>query len=58
MDVLIGFESDGWIKGWVDFYLDDGEPYLKTAYGAMINYWDFFGHYSMYLVILYCIAFG
>ena len=52
IDLVIALECDGFIANFMEFYLKDGEPYLKTAHGTLISYWDGVAHYAMYLMIL------
>ena len=52
-DLLLALTIDEYSSAF-HFYLEQGEVYLKTAHGLFINYWDGSTHYSLYLIMLYC----
>ncbi|CAL1538975.1 unnamed protein product [Lymnaea stagnalis] len=56
IDLGIGLELDGFISNFMGFYFIEGEPYLNTAHGAVISYWDGIVHFILGLAIisLYC----
>ncbi|XP_069119374.1 transmembrane 6 superfamily member 1-like isoform X2 [Argopecten irradians] len=56
VDLIIGLELDGHISGFMEFYFKEGEPYLRTAHGTVINWWDGTGQYAMYLILITLIA--
>lgn len=49
-------ENDGLIAEFLGYYLREGEPYLKSAHGTMISYWDGIAHYGMYLMMLAAVS--
>jgi hypothetical protein len=58
VDLFIGLELDGFVKGFMEFYLREGEPYLRSSYGTSINWWDGTGHFLMYLGLIYLLVSG
>eukprot|EP01087_Luapelamoeba_hula_P023073 TRINITY_DN842_c2_g1_i1.p1 TRINITY_DN842_c2_g1~~TRINITY_DN842_c2_g1_i1.p1 ORF type:complete len:400 (-),score=54.29 TRINITY_DN842_c2_g1_i1:304-1503(-) len=52
VDLFIAFTVDGHIS-MLDFYLNDGEMYLRTPHGAIINYYDGTVHLSLYLLMIF-----
>ncbi|CAJ1072086.1 transmembrane 6 superfamily member 2 [Xyrichtys novacula] len=46
-------EQDGFISGFMGFYLKRGEPHLSTAYAVMMSYWEGVFHYILFLVIIH-----
>ena len=56
MSLIIALENDGLIAEFMGTYLREGEPYLKSAHGTMISYWDGIAHYAMYLMMLAAVS--
>ncbi|CAG5121221.1 unnamed protein product [Candidula unifasciata] len=56
LSLAIAMENDGLIAEFLGYYLREGEPYLKTAHGTMISYWDGIAHYGMYLMMLAAVS--
>ena len=54
--LIIALEGDGFIHGFMTEYLRSGEPYLKTAHGTMISYWDGILHYALILMMLCAVS--
>nr|XP_020740223.1 transmembrane 6 superfamily member 2 isoform X1 [Odocoileus virginianus texanus] len=51
VDLLIALQEDGYMAGFMAFYTKEGEPYLRTAHGIFICYWDGIVHYLLYLAM-------
>ncbi|XP_008280458.1 transmembrane 6 superfamily member 2 [Stegastes partitus] len=46
-------EQDGFISGFMDFYIKMGEPHLSTAYAVMMSYWEGVVHFALFLTIIH-----
>ncbi|KAM9791298.1 transmembrane 6 superfamily member 2-like [Syngnathus typhle] len=46
-------EQDGFISGFMGFYLKMGEPHLSTAYAVMMSYWEGVVHFGLFLIIIH-----
>ncbi|XP_074507163.1 transmembrane 6 superfamily member 2-like [Sebastes fasciatus] len=46
-------EQDGFISGFMGFYLKMGEPHLSTAYAVMMSYWEGIVHMVLFLNIIH-----
>ncbi|XP_009993380.1 PREDICTED: hyaluronan and proteoglycan link protein 4 [Chaetura pelagica] len=56
VDLIISLEEDGFISGFVELFVREGHPYLRTAHGIMICYWDGIVHYGLYLAMITAIS--
>ena len=57
VDLILAFNIDKMID-WTTFYLEHGEKYLLSSYGAAINYWDGLIHLPLYLLLIHRLANG
>ncbi|KAM4605770.1 transmembrane 6 superfamily member 2-like [Polymixia lowei] len=46
-------EQDGFISGFMYFYLKMGEPHLSTAYAVMMCYWEGVVHFVLFLTMIH-----
>ncbi|XP_068557913.1 transmembrane 6 superfamily member 2-like [Cebidichthys violaceus] len=46
-------EQDGFISGFMGFYIKMGEPHLSTAYAVMMSYWEGVLHFVLFLTIIH-----
>ncbi|XP_073718361.1 transmembrane 6 superfamily member 2b isoform X1 [Misgurnus anguillicaudatus] len=53
IDLTNALEYDGFISGFMEFYLETGEPYLDTPYAIMMCYWDGIVHFIIYLMLVH-----
>ncbi|NXE99458.1 TM6S2 protein, partial [Menura novaehollandiae] len=56
VDLIIALEEDGFISGFAELYIREGEPFLRTAHGILICYWDGIVHYGLYLTMVAAIG--
>nr|XP_020669947.1 transmembrane 6 superfamily member 2 [Pogona vitticeps] len=56
IDAIIALEEDGYVSDFMGFYMREGEPYLTTAHGIMMCYWDSVVHYTLYLAMILAIT--
>ncbi|XP_030220513.1 transmembrane 6 superfamily member 2 [Gadus morhua] len=53
MALTNALEQDGFIKGFMGFYVKMGEPHLSTAYSVLMCYWDGVVHFVVFLLIIH-----
>ncbi|CAL1579792.1 unnamed protein product [Knipowitschia caucasica] len=46
-------EQDGYISGFMAFYLRMGEPHLSSAYAVMMSYWEGIVHFILFITIIH-----
>lgn len=46
-------EQDGFISGFMGFYIKSGEPHLGSAYAVMTSYWEGVIHLVLFLTIIH-----
>lgn len=46
-------EQDGYISGFMAFYLKMGEPHLNAAYAIMMSYWEGIVHFILFITIIH-----
>lgn len=46
-------EQDGFISGFMAFYLRMGEPHLSAAYAVMMSYWEGIVHFALFITIIH-----
>jgi len=49
---------DGIVRGFLPNYLKYGEPYLKSAWGAVVAYWDGTVFLICYIIMAYLASNG
>ncbi|XP_068605283.1 transmembrane 6 superfamily member 2 [Brachionichthys hirsutus] len=45
-------EQDGFIRGFMRFYLKMGEPHLSSAHAVMMSYWEGAVHFTLFLIAI------
>lgn len=55
VDLVLALTIDRYVET-LNFYLAQGELYLLSAYGSLINWWDCTVHFSLYVYIIACLA--
>ncbi|XP_076847387.1 transmembrane 6 superfamily member 2 isoform X2 [Brachyhypopomus gauderio] len=52
-DLTNALEQDGYIRGFMDFYIYKVEPYLSTAHCVLTNYWSGAVHLTLLLTMIH-----
>ncbi|XP_034039883.1 transmembrane 6 superfamily member 2 [Thalassophryne amazonica] len=53
MSLTNALEQDGFISGYMGFYLKMGEPHLSSAYAVMMCYWEGVVHVVLFLFMIH-----